>query len=208
MAEFHFYGTWEDTWKHLQRIAAETSLVGAIDQWYTSPKVYEFTGVTDEVKRLVKKNPRIFFLSDRYTYFPFHFIGPTPSGLLRIDPEWSGPTLDLSFPACFECGEKVCIRSGRLFYQRRYIDPESEEYYKPPHELKQAFKEIQSVLKKDLTRLQTSYRMTGQRGVKNTKAPIWIGSNALRLLDEGIAKIGIGAEWKTRVDMSSRRNAK
>ena len=116
--------------------------------------------------------------------------------------------MDLSLPGCFERDGKLCLRPGDLFYQPRYCSPETGEWYKPPEALKRAYKEVQVLLRKGMAKRYMRSRIVTSEGViKPIILPLWIGSDAIKLLEAGSAWIlSERDDWRTGGDLAKVRN--
>jgi hypothetical protein len=195
MADFFFYGTWEDSWMYLETLVHLERFTFAIDMWYAEPAPFQFETMTDEVENIVRKRRRLYLWSSEYSRFPFVFSAPTSNGLMMIDPTVSGPVLDLSLPDCFDVEGRLSIGLGSLGYQPQYENPETGELYKPPEALKQAYKEIRALLQKGMVKRFARSRSITEFGIKPAVESLWVGANAVTLLETGTADILVGCEW-------------
>jgi len=208
MADFYFYGTWEDSWTYLETLARLERFTFVVDMWYTKPIPFQFRTLTDEIKSTVYKQRRVYLWSDEYSRFPPDFGEPTSNGLMMIDPIGGGPALDLSLPACFEREGKLSVGLGWFGYQLQYKNPETGEWYKPPEALKRAYKEIRALLRKNMVKRFARSRSITDRGIKPRIETLWVGPNAAALLEVGKADILVGCEWvwKRGVELSKTRS--
>jgi len=117
MADFFFYGTWEDSRTYLETLVHLERFTFVVDMWYTEPVALQFTTVTDDVESTVHKRRRLYLWSDECSQFPPNFGEPTPNELMMISLSGSGPALDLKLPACFELKGKLSVGIGWLGYQ-------------------------------------------------------------------------------------------
>jgi len=178
MAQFDFYGTWIDSWKLLE-ILTEKNLSLIPDQWYKSPSAIFFNEINEELKDLLHKKRRLFIWGKEFSLFPPHFVlqksGPR-QGEYSIGAAYGGPCLDLTLPACFENDKKIKLSCGTLTFPKDYKNPKTNEWLKTSEDLKKYYKIISTDFKKILKK--TKFRKL-----------IWIGGDALNLLENGNAEI-------------------
>lgn len=204
MAQFDFYGTWEDSLTFLETLVRLDRFTFVVDMWYTEPVPFQFKTLTDEVVAVVRKRTRVYLWADEYSRFPPYFGEPTDE-LWMINPTHGGPALDLSLPACFEREGKLCLASGNLFYQPQYCNPETGEWYKPPEALKRAYYEVRALLRKGMVKRYVRSRTVVNGAIKPTIEPLWIGPNAMALLEKSEAGILIDG-WQTGTDLRKIRS--
>ena len=99
MAEFDFYGTWEDSYVQLDRLAHLSRFILVVDMDYEEPVVLQSRILSEDFMAVVKQRPHLYLYSDEYSRFPagFHTSG---RGFMWIDPHISGPALLLDLPIC------------------------------------------------------------------------------------------------------------
>jgi len=205
MADFYFYGTWEDSWTYLETLIHLERFTFVVDMWYTEPVPLQFRTVTADVESIVRKRPRLYLWSDEYSQFPPVFGNPTSHGLMMIHLSEGGPALDLALPACFELKGKLSVGIGSLGYQPQYQNPETGEWYKPPETLKRAYREMRALLQKSLVRRYAWSRSITGRGIRPEIKTYWVGPNAAALLEAGEADIMVGCEWVWKKGTELRR---
>src|SRR5438874_9967260 len=138
MGDFYFYGTWKDTWALLEAITSQERFEFIVDMWYSEAKPIRFKTLTNELRSIIEKQPRLYLWSEEYSRFPPYFSTPTSNGLMRIDLTRSGPALDLSLPGVVTMGKQVGLTLGRLGYQPRQVHPRTRETFGPSSALKAA----------------------------------------------------------------------
>jgi hypothetical protein len=208
MAQFDFYGSWEDSRTYLEKLIHQQRFTFVIDMWYTERVPFLFKTLTEDTENVLQKHSRVYLWSDDYSRFPPGFGEPNSTGQMMIRPTEGGPALDLTFPHCFRHNEKFQLGSGMLFYQPTYHNPETGEWYKPPEALKQAYKEVQALLRKAMVkRYICSQTVTTEGIIKPIIMPLWIGSDAIKLLEAGMVEILFGRDdWKTGKDLAKTRS--
>jgi hypothetical protein len=206
MGQFNFYGTWNDSLAYLELLVRMEQFTFVIDMWYTQPVPLQFMTLTNEVKAAVRKRPRVYLWCDRYSQFPPGFREPTPNGLMMIDPTKSGPALDLGLPVRFERNGQLGVGLGDLFYQPIYYEPRTREPYAPPEALKQTYNEVRTLLRKNMMkRYIRSQMITSKNITKTTIETLWIGSDAMALLESGAVKILVNGELRSGAELSKTR---
>lgn len=206
MAQFDFYGTWSDSEKYIDVLSRSGSYTFVADMWYAGPIPLQFTRWTDESRAILKDSRRIFLWSDQYSQFPPQFSKPTSKGLMRIDPAYCGPALDLSLPPYFEQDGKMRLVAGNLFYQLQYFDPVTGKSYKPHEALKSAYKDAKSLLCKEMQRWFVASQVVRNGEFISTIETIWIGLHAAAVLTAKQAEIQINGEWRQGEDLSRNRS--
>lgn len=178
MSQFDFYGTWSDSWE-LLKIALKYDTVLIPDCWYEEPKPILFKDITDELKQLMFKKRRLFIWGKDFSNFEPGFIiqlsGPR-KGMYSTGAEYGGPCLDLTLPACFERNDIINLSCGTLTYPKEYKNPNTSKWEKSSETIANKYKTIRKDFKKRLK----EYRVGKY---------IWIGEDALALLQNGKAKI-------------------
>lgn len=207
MADFYFYGTWEDSWRYMEILACMRRFTFVVDMWYTEPIPVQFETLTDEVKDIVYKQRGLYLWSKEFSRFPPIFGKPTSSGLMRIHLSESGPALDLVLPACFEYEGRLSVGLGWFGYQPQYQNPETGEWYKPPEALKRTYQEIRTLLRKNMVKRFVRSRIITGHGIRPTIDTLWLGRDAAALLETGKADILVGDEsmWKRGAELKKTR---
>jgi hypothetical protein len=158
--------------------------------------------VTDDAKRALLERPLLYLWSDRYSRFPPYL--PSSDRPEVIDPRYSGPALDLVLPACYPQNNVWSLNFGNLSYEREYCNPQTQEWYKPPQEMKDDFLAVRRILQKQMVKRYA--RMTQQ--VYEKKAEIktlWIGPDAIKKLESGEAQIRIYTDWWKGSELSKTK---
>lgn len=205
MAEFTFYCIWDDSLDYLCNLVNLGRFIFIVDMWYASNNVYQFTKLTDAVLDVLHKRPRLYLWSDEYSQYPPYLANPSPNKATMIDPIFSGPALDLTLPHGVENDGVIRLGYGILMYQPYYVIPGTYESYKPPENLKQAYRDVQKILRKGMIKRFMQNKVQTIRGDLETKDRIfWIGLNAIKLVDEnkaGIQLHGYVKNFITGIDL-------
>ena len=201
MAQFGFYGCWEDSLQLLKMLIDLKRFTFVLDKWYSSPQPFQFTSLSDEVLSEVATARRLYVWSEVYSLYPAQFLWTTDREVGRIDPENGGPALDLFLPTTYEHDGKHGISLGWFAYQSKYYSPIDGEAYKPPEALKETFKELKSMLQKKMTRrfLPLSNLYDDKR--LPACQTLWVGVYGAAKLEAGDADLWISGEYKTNKDL-------
>lgn len=204
MAEFEFYGTFEDSWTQLERLVAANRFTFLIDMAYKERKPFEFKELTEEIKQILIRHPKVFLWSDVYSRFP-PFFTQSNDGIFSIYPLKGGPSLELSFPRSFEHETKTRLVAGYLMHQTSYANAEIGGNYIVPEELRHAYAVVKQILQRNLVKRYAQVHIF-RNGLPRDEVDIcWIGQNALALLDAGTAEIQIAGQWRKSTDLHANR---
>lgn len=181
MAQFDFFGTWEDSWRLLQEIIKFNDVTFVPDLIYDSPEPIFINTINEEAKEYIKIKRHLYIWGKLFSKYPPLLLrresGPK-EGTYYVQVDYSGPSLELILPACFEENGLINLNTGMVTYSKEYLNPESGNWENPSKELKDVYKNICTLLKKSILiryDLKTSYQ--------------WIGKNAVKLLQENKAQI-------------------
>ncbi len=211
MAEFDFYGTWEDVWSLVQKLTDLGQFTFVVDKPYTEPMAFEFTNFSADLEAMLCARPRVYLLSEEYSRFPLQFH--EARGHWMIDELSSGPTLDLCLPICFERDGKLCLYQGYLGHLACYQDPETGQWYKAPQALKRAYEKTRALLRKGMAKRYLGCRSWTPLGDYKPRADLfWIAQSAMAMMDSGLAGIllgqanfVLGESWVTGADLAKTR---
>lgn len=154
MAEFHFLGTWDDSWNILNSIIEDFQPIMYPDVTGPLNLLSGKTVLDENFKAVLKGCRRTFLWSASYSKYP---VGIQPlessddSQQFFIYPSEGGPVLDFTFPPCFEHNGIIRIGHGSICYDPQFRSPEladSEPSLRVPEELKTAYKNIVTRMKK------------------------------------------------------------
>jgi hypothetical protein len=204
MAEFDFYGTWEDSSLYLEKVVTLGRFTLVVDMPYEQPVVFQSKVLSEDLMTLLQQRPHLYLWSDEYSRFPAGFL--PGRHYVTIDPHISGPALQLSLPICFPAEVNVRLGEGVLSYLPLYENPETGELYKPPEALKQAYNDVRRLLQKTMARCFVRCRVVSAGVIKPIVVPLWIGPNAMDLLEAGKAEIRVAGEWRMGKDLSRSRS--
>ena len=208
MAEFDFYGTWNDDWRILGQVAAGTGARLIPDKWYETKQPEIYTELTEELKRDLMKKRGVFVCPSDAPLYPDCGLVQQTEGIMRgrysVRHRELGDSLDLTLPSCFEKDGMLRLGNGSLFLAPQYYHHVTSSWERPAESLKVFYQEVRRILKRNLLQIQTPeslrdrYREV-QRILKRNlpqmreqtpPSKIWIGADAKRLLDAGEAAIG------------------
>ena len=180
MAEFDFFGSWLDSEHILQSVAARGDISFILDIAHERPEPMWFREITRSVMEKIECMPRLFLFSDRFSVFPVCFRQQQSgqhAGKYFVSLERSGPGLSLTLPGCYLTDDGMFnLNTGDLFYPKEFKNPTTGLLEPPSDELKRAFKDIRSLMKKQLVRYQV-------------RSWIHIGPDAVSLLRRKKARI-------------------
>jgi hypothetical protein len=200
MAEFDFWGTWEDSRIYLERLAQLRQFVFVVNKAYEELIPLQFTALTDETWAIVQQRPYLYLRSEEYSKFAPSFNEPI-KGSVWIFSVRSGPALELSLPYCAEQEGKWCIGSGDVMYQPLYHNPETGEWFKPTESLKRAFSQVRALLRQSMVKRFVRVRIASNGIIRPEIMPVWIGRNAMAALEAGTAWLCLAREFKTAADL-------
>ncbi len=206
MAEFTFYGVWEDSIAILDQLIQSCRFTFIIDKPYEEPKEYTFTSLNENVECVLFKTPIMYLKSDQYSIFPPYFSKST-TNLWRIFPLRSGPFLNLDLPQIQRTIDKIILGKGWLIYQSKYWHPETLEYYSPPEALRDAFNFVKKIIIQNCVKRYIPFQyFTTQGAEKYQVRTLYIGRFGIELVREEGFYINIGGEGLlTYDDLFNRR---
>ena len=205
VAEFQFYGTWNDARSCLEAITALGPFTFVLDKWYAEPIPKQFTVLDENSIEAVRKDPGVYVLSAHYTRFPVRFGRPTPTGLMRIWSTESGVSLHLSLPVEHNHQGRLRVGMGLLSYQAEYHDPVTGQRYMASEELKRAYAYLRSVLCRQLMKRYVESTVVRNGRFIPIVETLWIGRSAIALLDAGQAEILVNGEFRHGSDLKNKR---
>jgi len=178
MRWFDFFATFDESISIVEDLCASGLKVIAQPDLFDEPHAPTFDKVDNDLVSMLKRAPS-FYLSGQFTCFPVSFTqlksGPA-EGKYSIDLLTQGPLLQCLLARDNVVEGAVRLLPGRISYQATYRNPETDEWEKATKEVKSAFNHAVSVIKKRCV----SY---------NVGADIYIGPQALMLLESGKAEI-------------------
>lgn len=179
MPQFNYYGTWDDSIAVLRCLFKYDSVRVVHDAGiWQQPSPHYYHSLTDELLHLLEQRPFLFIYGS-FSQYPPGFVrretGPE-AGTYRLALNEGGPGLELGLPVCRQTHESVELGSRFLSYPAKFLNPETHLWEEPPNEVRAAFVEIRSRMKKCLQRTKLNQ-------------VIFIGPNALELLNQGKATI-------------------
>lgn len=95
---------------------------------------------------------------------------------------------------------------GWLEYQSKYYDPRTNEPYLLPEALKKAYKDVEKLIRKHLIKRYADSEVITEGEIKSTIKTLWIGKEAIKLIEAGEADILAGNEWMWKRGSDLRKN--
>jgi hypothetical protein len=203
MAEFNFYGAPEDFWAQLDRLITTDRFRFFLDLSSKEKKPYEFTILTEEIKQSLKINHTIFLWSKEYSEFPL-FFNQSSNGLFRIFPLIGGPLLELHLPHANPHETGIRLIAGNLMHQASYSIADTGCRFAASENLKLAYKDVIKLFKQNMVKRYTQVQIARNGIFRDEVATLWIGNNAMELLETGKAAIQAG-QWKEGKDLYKDR---
>lgn len=178
MAQFDFFGTWEDSWEILEKVIMTFNCKLIPDLWYSSEIINMYEAVTEDLKLHLVKRRHLFILKQIDEVSMNGFLKNRAihsNGQYRIDPEIFGETIELTLPACYKNNNITMLGLGMLTYCREYYNFTKNSWEKPTNELKTFYADLRKVIRRCII------------SKKYPKGKIWIGRDAFRKVSEGKA---------------------
>ena len=181
MPQFDFFATWDDDWSLLTALFASTELNVIPDKWYRTREIEIYRHFDDKLKQHITKKRRVFLFSKDTKINVMGGLdrqeeGPK-AGHFSIESDSIGEVLELTFPACFEEDNTVCLGSGSLTYAKEFFNHTLDKWQSPSKPLIGFYNEIRAILKRNLKTTTIG------------KTKIWLGAHANELLESGDARI-------------------
>ncbi len=181
MTQFDFFATWNDDWALIQKLLSVVPMSLVPDKWYRDKTLDVYKDVDAALQAQLAQKRRVFLV-------PEGAVLNTDAGLVtqrsgektgwhRIEPNLLGETLELTLPACFENAGTTCLGSGSLTRAKEYFNHEFHTWQPPSDSLIAFYKQVRQVLQDNLVSSSVG------------KSAVWMGAEAKRLVDSGLAKI-------------------
>lgn len=180
MGEFHFYGSWNDSWSLLNILFSENKVKAVHDDWYDEP-VAIFSKTLDSLlkeKMLTKR--RLFILSADCDVRSESFVcqkAGEKKGKFRVAVSLIEGGMELTLPSCYEEKGMLCLSTGTFAYPKEYFSIKEQLWRKPNPEEKNFYTSIKKNMLKGL------YHMR----LKASK--VFVGFDAKNHLENGNARI-------------------
>lgn len=179
MPQFDFYGTWDDSIAVLRRLFEYDSIRVVHDAGiWQEPCPHYFYSLTDELLCLLEQRPFL-FIYGQFSRFAPRFVRQDAglnAGTYYLAINEGGPGLELGLPLCRKTAETIELGSRFLSCPPAFLNPETQTWEKPSSEVRSAFHDMRSIMKKCLRRTKLNQ-------------VVYIGSEALELLVSGQATI-------------------
>jgi hypothetical protein len=209
MAEFNFFGSWKDTIDILIQLLDSQPFRVIADIAYIEPLAYEVKSITDDTLNVLKRNHHIFLASESYARYPIKFSEPNKGGHIGVLQLESGPLMDMLLSDVYEANGKWRVGRGRIAYPPYFIIPNTNNAYKPPQKLKDAFALSKKIIQKNMTRRYWRWMVeVGKSGeTRPTIETLWIGKDAIDLIETKEYLIKWGRDiWITASDLQRDPN--
>jgi hypothetical protein len=179
MAQFDFYGTWDDSWGIVAAILENKEYSLVPDLLYDKPEPVFVTKFNDIAKELLLQKRNAFLWSPKFSVFPpfmKRIEGGEAAGKFYVGLSVGGPYLRLFLPPSYEEGSVINLVLGSLHCPKWTTKPGTYIAIKPSPELRAGFKEVTAIIKRQLVQ-------------SKARPVIWIGQEASRLVEEGRARV-------------------
>lgn len=181
MAEFQFYGTWDDTWRVLKRILAREGTAFVADLAYHFPRPVWIRHLTSQAKEILHRRRRVYVFGEDFSLRPPCLVQPmtgSVAGKHFVYLAGGGQGLELALPNC-QLDEGVWqLDAGRLTYPHEFWDAERGRWEKPTTALKAAFTDVKARMRTELEQ---------HLPIRD----LWIGPAAWDLVTAGKARIRV-----------------
>jgi hypothetical protein len=174
-----------------------------MDMAYNNPIALEVPSISSESITLLKINHSVFLWSELYSRFPLQFSKPNSKGETGISELESGPLIHLSLGDTYSQLDKIRIGQGWLGFPHYFVNPLSDQTYKPGEEIKTSFRMLKKLFQNFMTRKRLSTStITSNSEFQIVNRNLWFCPEALELFLTGEYYIRLGFEfWITRTDL-------
>lgn len=191
MAEFRFFGTWNDYWGILDAILSHREYSLVPDLLYDKSEPVFITTLDDPAKEMLRVKGSGYLWSTKFSRWPpvmKRIEGGEADGKYYVMLGEGGPCLHLVSPACYEEGGVLMLDFGELYYPKWTTAPGTNIAIEPSPELRQGFQEVKTIIKRQVVRLKVSPDLRELVELKVGPGH-WSGRQASRMLEEGRARI-------------------
>lgn len=191
MAQFDFYGDWEDSIVILKELFHLNGLTLILNKYYQEPNPIILKQLDDDVLLLLKNKPRMLIWSDLFSIFPPQFF-KFKDGDMMIQINESGPGFELELCRSSEKSDKLRLIPGMLFRPPQFYHPVSKTPYKLSDDILIEYSKIKQTICHSLEkRYFASQKITINGKITPIAEPIWIGKHGLTLIESDTAFINI-----------------
>jgi len=188
MAEFHFYGSEADSLAILEAILDTGEFHVTPDLHYPTRRVKSYRNVTPELVDAFAVK-RGLYITGSFSLEPLHIEkvkgDADTETFYYIDQTFGGPALSITLPNCKKRDNiKWHLGPGDIFYPRSYWDKAITHPIRPSDAVKSAHVRLVKLAKSFLVR-------------RKILVNVWIGRNALSLLESDQALILVNGKWCT-----------
>jgi hypothetical protein len=187
MREFHFYGSWDDSFAILEAILATGKATAFFPKPHPEPKVRFFDTVAPDLREVTQTGGQVHLWLPGISSLPLGFE-QWDSGIYagQYFVLGGGPYLTLSLPGCIEAPEAsdsvsgksglFSLDAGNLSCPHEFYVSGAEIVVRMPKAAQERNEEFRKIIKAHCKRY----------GPKKQ----WVGLHAKKLLEEGKAKVG------------------
>jgi len=172
MTEFHFYGTWNDSWEICDSILRDGRFQLILDIKWDSPNPSFLTACDETSKALLRECRSIYISSPLFSTQPPAMVLVTEGqnkGKYFVDERSGGPLLRLMMPPCYSEGGTLHLGHGEICRPTWTVDPETECRVAVPPNVKLGYEAVRGIIKKHLEQI-------------NVPKSIWAGAEARSLI--------------------------
>jgi hypothetical protein len=179
MAQFDFFGSWNDSKNILNQIITFGDIKIIPNMAYRKPEVLQLQTISEIELEIIRKNHSVFLASDTFARFPIKFWGPDSRGDLSIHQLLSGPIMIMGLPDIYEEDGMLRMGAGDIRYPPHFINPITNQEYSPPEAMYSVFKSVKKMIQKSMVKLTWKYERSLANGeMRPDVQNFWIAKDA------------------------------
>lgn len=181
MAEFQFYGTWDDTWAVLKAVLRRESIAFVADLAYHYPRPVWIRTLTSHAREMLHRRRRVYVFGEDFSTRPPCLVQQmtgSVAGKHFVYLAGGGQGLELALPNSHLDEGVWQLDAGRLTYPHEFWNGERGRWEKPTTALKGAFLDVKA-------------RLRGELEQHLPIRDLWIGPHAWDLVRDGKARIRV-----------------
>lgn len=187
MREFHFWGSWDDSFSIIAGILGTGKATAFASKPYKEPKARFFDKLTPELQEIARDRGKLLLWLPGLSRLPLQFeqwdSGIYAGQYFVAD---GGPYLELLLPGCNEEGPKglrqatgasglIRLGAGCLSCDHQFYIPDPGITVRMPRAVQETDEEFRKIIKAQCKRFGPKKR--------------WVGRHAIKLLEEGKAEV-------------------